>query len=344
MNYRKIYNQLIEKRQINKLSKSANNIGGVESHHILPQCLGGTNDKTNIVNLTPREHYICHLLLWKIYPNHLGINFALMSMANNTNKTNQRTFKYCSRLFEKAKLAFAKRMQQYYTENPGSIKGKTPVYNILAKRVEYFEKYKEYPEYIIPVKLIWICNNTTNAEMQIPDFENIPNGWHKGRRKNIRTSHTGLIMISNPKTLEVKYVEKDSELPVGWKFGKSRAMNLARRKKYFKIQREKYVEKAKQIFDYFVSNELSFTKLISKFPELSEYKSCTYILQLFWRYLPSDLNAKQTINGLKKQLAKNGITPFEGRWNNVEHNNHKNNGKLHKIKQAIIGSFSLKDD
>jgi len=41
-------------------------IGYIEKHHILPKCLGGTNDASNIVRLTAREHFICHLLLVKI--------------------------------------------------------------------------------------------------------------------------------------------------------------------------------------------------------------------------------------------------------------------------------------
>lgn len=36
-----------------------------ERHHILPRSLGGGNEKVNLVDLTPREHYICHLLLTK---------------------------------------------------------------------------------------------------------------------------------------------------------------------------------------------------------------------------------------------------------------------------------------
>lgn len=34
-----------------------------EKHHILPKCLGGSDDKTNLVKLTLKEHFICHLLL-----------------------------------------------------------------------------------------------------------------------------------------------------------------------------------------------------------------------------------------------------------------------------------------
>lgn len=37
--------------------------GYFEKHHILPKSLGGSNARNNLVSLTAREHYICHLLL-----------------------------------------------------------------------------------------------------------------------------------------------------------------------------------------------------------------------------------------------------------------------------------------
>jgi hypothetical protein len=37
-----------------------------ESHHIVPKSLGGTNELSNIVHLTPREHFIAHALLTKM--------------------------------------------------------------------------------------------------------------------------------------------------------------------------------------------------------------------------------------------------------------------------------------
>jgi hypothetical protein len=37
-----------------------------ESHHIIPRSLGGSNSKYNLVNLTAREHFICHKLLTKM--------------------------------------------------------------------------------------------------------------------------------------------------------------------------------------------------------------------------------------------------------------------------------------
>lgn len=38
----------------------------IERHHVIPRCLGGSNQKHNLVSLTAREHFICHLLLTKM--------------------------------------------------------------------------------------------------------------------------------------------------------------------------------------------------------------------------------------------------------------------------------------
>jgi ribosomal protein L37AE/L43A len=37
-----------------------------ENHHIIPRSLGGSDDPTNLVALTPREHFLCHWLLTKM--------------------------------------------------------------------------------------------------------------------------------------------------------------------------------------------------------------------------------------------------------------------------------------
>jgi len=40
--------------------------GYTELHHIIPQSMGGSNDKENVVELSAREHFICHWLLVKM--------------------------------------------------------------------------------------------------------------------------------------------------------------------------------------------------------------------------------------------------------------------------------------
>lgn len=59
---------------------------GHEQHHILPRSLGGSNDDSNLVNLTPREHYICHLLLTKFTNGeaYQKMSYALHRMTNHS--------------------------------------------------------------------------------------------------------------------------------------------------------------------------------------------------------------------------------------------------------------------
>ncbi len=54
-----------------------------EEHHIMPRSLGGTDDRENLVLLTPREHYIAHLLLTKFTygKSKVKMNHALWRMA-----------------------------------------------------------------------------------------------------------------------------------------------------------------------------------------------------------------------------------------------------------------------
>jgi hypothetical protein len=43
--------------------------GYTERHHIVPKSMGGSDDQSNIVRLTPRLHYVAHYILWKAYRN-----------------------------------------------------------------------------------------------------------------------------------------------------------------------------------------------------------------------------------------------------------------------------------
>ncbi len=80
MNYQKHYDLLIEK------AKNRTITGYVERHHIIPKCIGGTNEKKNLVSLTPEEHYVAHILLAKIYSNIAPIINAAAMMASRNNK------------------------------------------------------------------------------------------------------------------------------------------------------------------------------------------------------------------------------------------------------------------
>jgi hypothetical protein len=83
MNYQKIYNSLNEraKTRIPDPSKY------YEKHHIVPRCMGGSDDPSNLVKLTADEHYIAHLCLVKMnLSNHKLIRAAVMMCCSTSNQ------------------------------------------------------------------------------------------------------------------------------------------------------------------------------------------------------------------------------------------------------------------
>jgi len=77
--------------------------GYTEKHHIVPRSLGGTNLKDNLVSLTPREHFIAHLLLTKMfdgdekYKMYYAFNMILVKGTEN------QRYKPTSRFYEQAR-------------------------------------------------------------------------------------------------------------------------------------------------------------------------------------------------------------------------------------------------
>lgn len=78
VDYQKTYQDLISKAKTRIFEDDEY----FERHHIVPRCIGGSNDKNNLVDLTPEEHLIAHLLLIKIYPNDPKLIYAANMMKN----------------------------------------------------------------------------------------------------------------------------------------------------------------------------------------------------------------------------------------------------------------------
>jgi len=89
MNYRNHYNRLINRARNRNLSSY------YELHHVVPKCIGGTDDPSNIVKLTPEEHYVAHQLLVKIHDSPQLVYAAMMMVPTSKfhNNGNGRTNK-----------------------------------------------------------------------------------------------------------------------------------------------------------------------------------------------------------------------------------------------------------
>ena len=112
MNYQRIYDQIIDRAKKEKRVKVK---GGTyyEAHHIIPKCLGGEGKTSqwrthpNIVLLTGREHFVCHWLLYRIYPENTKLVFAFWAMCNQKSKYQEERYLSSSRTYEEARKAFS---------------------------------------------------------------------------------------------------------------------------------------------------------------------------------------------------------------------------------------------
>ncbi len=100
MNYFRIYNEII-KSSINRELDCY-----TENHHIIPRCMGGSDDNDNIAILTAKEHFLAHWLLAKYYKTR-DLIFAWNCMCMN--KSGDR---YTSKSFSYARESWAKNMSE----------------------------------------------------------------------------------------------------------------------------------------------------------------------------------------------------------------------------------------
>jgi hypothetical protein len=92
-------NKLHIKRYINFIKSRPNREStkakSFHLHHIIPRSLGGSDEVSNLIRLTPREHYIAHLILWKCGTRQMARAFLYMTNCNDLLKIKS------SRMFEK---------------------------------------------------------------------------------------------------------------------------------------------------------------------------------------------------------------------------------------------------
>lgn len=146
MNYKKHYLNLIENAQNREVS------GYTERHHIVPRCIGGNDDASNLVSLTAREHFIAHLLLMKMYPDKQGLVKAVVMMCcgHYERKVN-------NRIYEWVRVKFSKVQSDSQSGNKNSQYGTA-----------------------------WINNPETGESRKVKKYDTLPDGWEWGRYKQLK--------------------------------------------------------------------------------------------------------------------------------------------------------------
>lgn len=190
MNYKRIYDQLIERAR-NRVPE-----GYVERHHIIPKCMGGADDNENLVALYPEEHFVAHVLLLKIYPEHPGLISAVQQMtAGHEGKRTRR------KLYGWLKRRFAAYMRESQTGSGNSQYG-----------------------------TMWITDGVSSRK--IDRTNEIPEGWSKGRTVSRKTTPSPLkgrkrIFKSEESRLQFSIKQRSKKMPESAKEKISKA-NLGR--------------------------------------------------------------------------------------------------------------------
>ena len=108
--YTRWYYRIIDRATTRRLD------GYSERHHIIPKSLGGSNKKDNLVRLTAREHFICHVLLVKMTAgeNKKKMSYALWLIVNMTNN-HQSRHKVTSITYERIRTYHSTMLSKEYS-------------------------------------------------------------------------------------------------------------------------------------------------------------------------------------------------------------------------------------
>lgn len=241
MDYKKIYDNLIRKAQERVLDDKTY----VESHHIVPRCLGGGNEKKNLVNLTAEEHYLAHQLLVKIYPEHTGLSYAAlrMTIGSSNERYNNKLYGWIRRKVAKStSINFKKyllnnphpkgmlgkhhseetKQQQSISIRQAFIdKGLTQKINQFSMNGEFIQKFESLQDAAKSVN-----GNTSNIKYTAEGKFRYAYGFRWSYENTISESITDKKLVGNRDKMWItngevsKTVDKDSIIPDGWKKGR----------------------------------------------------------------------------------------------------------------------------
>lgn len=205
MNYGKNYHDYIG--YVKTLDRSKKGSIYYEEHHIIPRCCGGSNDLSNLVLLTGREHFLAHYLLAKIYENtpyKYKLSYAFIGMKR------QRSYqsRYLnSRLYEAYKKKYAEISSE---NNKGQVpwnKGKTGIYS------------EETLKKIGDASSKKIASPTTRQKMSLVRKGKKKRPLSVAHKEKLSKSSSGKIFVTHPETKEIhqiKFEEIDEYLNQGY--------------------------------------------------------------------------------------------------------------------------------
>lgn len=198
-----------------------------ESHHIIPKSIGGNNDTKNLVNLTRKEHYICHRLLVKMTAGSdcAKMHFALWCMINGNGRKPR--FIPCSTVYETVRKKSMKvksesqkgEKNHFYGKKHSAESRKRMSDNNPAKRPEVREKMRGTRPGVKPHNYYtgWSDKVKSKISNSLKGFVHTD-----ATREKMKASKTNIVWVfkDNTKPKQINVSELDKFLSDNWKRGR----------------------------------------------------------------------------------------------------------------------------
>lgn len=165
-----------------------------ERHHIVPRCMGGTNDEENLIDLFAREHFIAHKLLAEENPDNKSLVFAWTCMAF-PNSGVQKRYELTPEEYEEARKAISKAMSGRYVSEE------------TKKKISDAKKGKPLPE--------WITAKAAEVHRGVPLTEEHKNNLSKALAGRVFSNEHKANISKAKKDKPLSEAEKAARIKVG---------------------------------------------------------------------------------------------------------------------------------
>jgi hypothetical protein len=213
--YKKHYDNLINRAKNRILNEYS------EKHHILPRCLGGSDNQDNLVQLTAEEHFVAHQLLIKIYPNEPKLAYAalIMTTDKNGNRVNNKLFGWLRRELAKAISITNTANAKERTRKSGETQRGKKLSSEHKEKLSLAGQGRSHSEETKQKMSISAKNRSEETKQK-------RNKMHSSTeyREKLRAASSKKKWIFNQSTKETKFVDLeiiDKYLSDGWKLGRS---------------------------------------------------------------------------------------------------------------------------
>lgn len=245
-----IYHPLFDKTSIyydrycKLISHASRNDGYRENHHIIPKSIGGTDDETNIVSLSLREHFIAHYLLTKFTRGYAAYKmlFAFDAMSLTPDQRNGGK-RINSRLFTINKNRI-RNTPIVWIQNTLSTKSRKIPIELYP---DYYEqgwrigKKRANTRYLVGRKKVYhdlVDKEKTITLEEYPDYYD--QGWRIGSNPNSRKQLSKSVWVkANGETKRIAIEEYPSYYDQGWRIGRGTITEKKRMVVYHPMSKQK---------------------------------------------------------------------------------------------------------